>query len=133
MAWKTPDNAKYTETDEWIIVTGGTAKIGLTDYAQNQLSDIVFVDLGEMEVGSTVSKGEPFTTVESVKAASDVNAPVSGEIVAVNEALENKPDLINEDPFGRGWIAEIKISSPAELNGLMDAAAYAKFCEGRGG
>ncbi|MBI5958917.1 MAG: glycine cleavage system protein GcvH [Chloroflexi bacterium] len=133
MAWKTPENAKYTETDEWIIVTGNTAKIGLTDYAQNQLSDIVFVDLSEMEVGGAVSKGEAFTTVESVKAASDVNAPASGEIVAVNDALDGKPDLINEDPFGRGWIVEIKLSSPSDVNGLMDAAAYAKYCEGRGG
>lgn len=129
--WKTPENAKYTETDEWIIVTGGTAKIGLTDYAQDQLSDIVFVDLSEVEPGSKLTKGEAFATVESVKAASDVNAPVSGEVVAINTGLEDTPESINKDPFGAGWIVEIKLSNPAELNGLMDAAAYNAHCDKR--
>ncbi len=127
--WKTPDGYKYTENDEWIKVDGGKAKIGLTDYAQDQLSDLVFVDLPE--VGSTVTKGEPFATVESVKAASDVYAPASGEVVAVNEALNDKPELINSDAFGDGWMVEIKVSSPAELNDLLDAAAYTKHCEAR--
>ena len=129
--WKTPENAKYTETDEWIIVAGATAKLGLTDYAQEQLSDIVFVDLSEVEAGSKVTKGEAFATVESVKAASDVNAPVSGEVVAINAALEDSPETINQDPFGAGWLIEIKLSNPAELNALMDAAAYAKHCADR--
>jgi glycine cleavage system H protein len=129
--WKTPENAKYTETDEWVIVTGNTARIGLTDYAQDQLSDIVFVDLSEIEAGSALSKGEAFATVESVKAASDVNAPVSGEVVATNATLEDTPDAINKDPFGAGWIVEIKLSNPAELNGLMDAAAYLEHCNKR--
>ncbi|HEX3051576.1 MAG TPA: glycine cleavage system protein GcvH [Aggregatilineaceae bacterium] len=127
--WKTPDNAKYTENDEWIIVSGDTAKIGLTDYAQDQLSDIVFVDLPD--VGDSVSKGEAFATVESVKAASDVYAPASGEIIAVNSKLDDTPELINSDPFGNGWIIEIKLSSPNDVKNLLDAAAYAQHCAAR--
>lgn len=127
--WKAPASAKYTENDEWIIVSGDTAKIGLTDYAQDQLSDIVFVDLPE--VGGTVSKGEPFATVESVKAASDVYAPASGDIVAVNKTLDDAPETINSDPYEAGWMIEIKLSNPAELNGLLDADAYLKHCASR--
>ncbi len=130
--WKTPDNAKYTENDEWIIVDGDTAKVGLTDYAQDQLSDIVFVDM-QVEVGDTVSAGDSFATVESVKAASDVYAPASGEVVAVNSALDDTPETINGDPFGAGWMIEIKLSDAGELDGLLDAAAYAKHCAEREG
>ena len=130
--WKTPENAKYTENDEWIIVDGDTAKIGLTDYAQDQLSDIVFVDM-QVEVGDTVSAGDSFATVESVKAASDVYAPASGEVVAVNAALDDTPETINSDPFGAGWMIEIKLSDAGELGSLLDAAAYAKHCEQREG
>lgn len=130
--WKTPDNAKYTENDEWIIVDGDTAKIGLTDYAQDQLSDIVFVDM-QVEVGDTISAGDSFATVESVKAASDVYAPASGEVVAVNAALDDTPETINSDPFGAGWMIEIKLSDAGELGSLLDAAAYAKHCEQREG
>jgi glycine cleavage system H protein len=129
--WNTPDNTKYTENDEWIRVDGGTAKIGLTDYAQDQLSDIVFVDLTQMEVGGTVTKGEAFATAESVKAESDIYAPASGTIVAVNEKLNDSPELINSDPFGDGWIVEIKLTNSAELNSLLDAAAYSKHCADR--
>jgi len=129
--WKTPDNVKYTENDEWILVDGDTAKIGLTDYAQDQLSDIVFVDLDSVDEGDEVKKGEAFSTVESVKAASDVYAPASGEVIAKNEALEDEPELINSDPFGAGWLIEIKLSKPGDVDDLMDAAAYAKYCEER--
>lgn len=129
--WKTPDNVKYTENDEWIRVDGETAKIGLTDYAQDQLSDIVFVDLSEVEVGSAVKKGEAFATVESVKAASDVYAPASGTVTAINTALDDTPETINSDPYGDGWLIEIKLSNPAELNDLLDAATYAKHCAAR--
>jgi glycine cleavage system H protein len=129
MAWKTPDNVKYTENDEWILVEGSTGKIGLTDYAQDQLSDIVFVDLPE--VGDSVTKGEAFATVESVKAASDVYAPASGQVTAINTALNDTPETINSDPFGAGWMIQIKLSSPADLNDLLDAAAYAKHCDAR--
>lgn len=129
--WKTPDNVKYTENDEWILVDGDTAKIGLTDYAQDQLSDIVFVDLDSVDEGDDVTKGEAFSTVESVKAASDVYAPASGEVIAKNDALEDEPELINSDPFGAGWLIEIKLSKPSDVDDLMDAAAYAKYCEER--
>jgi glycine cleavage system H protein len=127
--WKTPDNLKYAESDEWILVDGETAKIGLTDYAQDHLSDLVFVELPE--VGDTLTQGESFGEVESVKAASDVYAPASGEVVAVNEKLADEPEIVNSDPYGAGWMIEIKLSDPGELDGLMDAAAYTKHCEAR--
>ncbi|MBN1681156.1 MAG: glycine cleavage system protein GcvH [Anaerolineae bacterium] len=127
--WKTPENAKYTKNDEWILVEGNTAKIGITDYAQDQLSDLVFVDMPE--TGTMLEKGDTFATVESVKAASDVYTPAGGEIVAVNEALEDNPELINSDPFGEGWIIQIKLGNPDDLDGLLSAAAYAKFCDER--
>jgi glycine cleavage system H protein len=129
--WTILDTLKYTDSDEWVMVSGSTAKIGLTDYAQDQLSNIVFVDLSEVEIGSTLSKGDTCAAVESVKAASDVYAPVSGEVVAVNGALDDEPEAINNDPYGAGWLIEIKLSNPSELNGLMDAAAYKKHCDAR--
>jgi len=129
--WKIPADCKFTENDEWILVEGETAKIGLTDYAQDQLSDIVFVDFGDVEVGGALTQGEAFASVESVKAASDVYAPASGEVVAVNEVLEDTPEVINSDPYGEGWLVAIKLSDPAELEKLMDADAYAKYCESR--
>ncbi|NLE50155.1 MAG: glycine cleavage system protein GcvH [Chloroflexi bacterium] len=127
--WKTPEDLKYTENDEWIRVSGNTARIGLTDYAQDHLSDLVFVELPD--VGDTVTKGEAFAAVESVKAASDVYAPASGKVVAVNSALDDAPETINSDPFGDGWIVEIELSKPADVDDLMDAAAYAKHCADR--
>jgi glycine cleavage system H protein len=129
--WTILDNLKYTESDEWVLVDGGTAKIGLTDYAQDQLSNIVFVDLSEVEVGGSLSRGDTCAAVESVKAASDVYAPVSGEITAVNGELDDEPEVINNDPYGAGWLIEIKLSNPSELNDLMDAAAYKKHCDAR--
>jgi glycine cleavage system H protein len=129
--WTILDNLKYTESDEWVMVSGSTAKIGLSDYAQDQLSNIVFVDLSDVEVGSPVTKGEPFASVESVKAASDVYSPVSGEVVAVNTALDDEPEAINDEPYGKGWLIEVKLSNPSDLNGLMDAAAYKKHCDAR--
>jgi glycine cleavage system H protein len=129
--WTILDNLKYTESDEWVLASGGTAKIGLTDYAQDQLSNIVFVDLSEVEVGGSLSRGDTCAAVESVKAASDVYAPVSGEITAVNGALDDEPETINNDPYGAGWLIEVKLSNPSELNDLMDAAAYKKHCDAR--
>jgi glycine cleavage system H protein len=129
--WTVLDNLKYTESDEWVLVDGGTAKIGLTDYAQDQLSNIVFVDLSEVEVGGSLSRGDTCAAVESVKAASDVYAPVSGEVTAINGALDDEPEAINNDPYGAGWLIEVKLSNPSELNGLMDAAAYKKHCDAR--
>lgn len=128
--WKTPEDLKYTENDEWIRVEGDTAKIGLTDYAQDHLSDLVFVELPD--VGEKLTKGEAFASVESVKAASDVYAPASGEVIAVNNKLDDAPETINSDPYGEGWFVEIKLSNKAELNDLLDAAAYAKHCTARG-
>ncbi len=127
--WKTPEDLKYTENDEWIRVEGDTAKIGLTDYAQDHLSDLVFVELPD--VGEKLTKGEAFASVESVKAASDVYAPASGEVIAVNNKLDDAPETINSDPYGEGWFVEIKLSNKAELNDLLDAAAYAKHCAAR--
>lgn len=127
--WKTPEDLKYTENDEWVRVTGETARIGLSDYAQDHLSDLVFVELPD--VGETLTKGEAFAAVESVKAASDVYAPASGKVVAVNTKLNDAPETINSDPYGEGWMVEIELSNPAEVDSLLDAAAYAKHCASR--
>ncbi len=125
--FNTPDNLHYQESDEWLLIAGDQGTIGITDYAQDQLNDIVFVELPE--VGESFGKGEAFGTVESVKAAADLQMPVAGEVVAVNEALEDTPETINADPFGEGWIIKIKVTGDVE--GLMDAAGYTAFCENR--
>lgn len=126
---KFPDDLKFAKSDEWVRVDGDTATIGVSDYAQDQLNDIVYVEMPE--VGDTVTAGQSFGLVESVKAASDVLAPVSGSVAEVNGKLEDEPELINSDPYGDGWIIKIKIGDKAALDGLMDAAAYEKFCEDR--
>ncbi len=125
-----PEDLKYTESDEWVRVEGDTATTGVTDYAQDQLSDIVYVEY-VADVGGTLAKGEAHSAVESVKAAADVYMPVGGTIEAVNEALTESPELINSDPYGQAWLVKFKISDPSELDGLMDAAAYKKYCEER--
>ena len=126
-----PTDLKYTENDEWIKIEGNTGTIGISDYAQEQLSDIVFVEV-IAEQGETLQKGGACATVESVKAAADVYMPVSGKIVAVNdEDLPNAPELINTDPYGEAWMLKIEISDPSELDGLLDADAYKNFCEER--
>lgn len=127
-SWKTVDNAKYAKSDEWVILDGDTATIGITDYAQDQLNDIVYVELPE--VGSSIVKGAELGTVESVKAASPLVSPVGGTVSEINSALEDEPELINSDPFGKGWIAKIKVSS-ADFSDLMDATAYTAYCESR--
>jgi glycine cleavage system H protein len=121
---------KYANTDEWVSVEGNVATIGISDFAQDQLSDVVFVEISA-GVGDSVKKGGTIATVESVKAASDVNAPLSGKVVAVNDALSNTPETVNSDPFGSAWMLKVELSSPAELDTLMDAAAYEKFCAER--
>lgn len=113
---------KYTEDHEWISVDGDVGTVGITDHAQEQLGDIVFVELPD--VGKDVSKGDETGVVESVKAASEIYAPVSGEIVEVNEALADAPGTANTDPTGAGWFFKIKLGDPGELDGLMDEAAY---------
>ena len=120
---KTPAELKYTNNDEWVRVEDNIATMGVTDYAQDQLSDVVFVEIVVLE-GDKMDKGETCAVVESVKAAADVYLPVSGEITAINEALMDGPELINQDPFGEAWIIKIKMSNPDELNDLMDAETY---------
>jgi glycine cleavage system H protein len=130
MAWNIPTDLKYTKNDEWIRVNGDAGVIGISDYAQDQLSDIVYVELPE--AGAELKAGTSFGTVESVKAASDLYAPVSGTITAVNDALPDAPELVNSDPYGKAWMVKIKIANAGELDALMDAAAYTKYCEERG-
>lgn len=121
---------KFSEEHEWVAVEGDIATIGITNFAQEQLGDVVFVDLPE--VGGQVSQGGDAGVVESVKAASEVYTPLSGEIVEVNEDLESSPDLVNTDPEGDGWFFKLRMDDKAELDDLMDAAAYKKFCDEHG-
>jgi glycine cleavage system H protein len=118
---------KYSTDHEWVRVEGDIAVVGITNHAQDQLGDVVFVDLPS--VGTDVKKGGEAAVVESVKAASDVYAPVTGEVVEVNSGLESEPGLVNDDAEGGGWFMKIRMSDPAELDALMDAAAYAKHVE----
>ena len=117
----------YTEEHEWIRVEGDTATVGITDFAQGQLGDVVFVEIPE--AGRQVSKGGEAAVVESVKAASDVYAPVSGEVIEGNQAVVDEPSLVNTDPEGEGWFFRLRLSDPSELDGLLDAEAYKSFCE----
>ncbi len=122
----TPANLKYTSEHEWVRTEAdGTAYVGITDYAQSQLGDIVFVDVDT--VGETLDRGETFGAVEAVKTVSDLFIPVSGEIAELNPALSDKPELVNQDPYGEGWMIKVKMSKPAEASELLDAAAYEKL------
>ncbi|MFO7246944.1 MAG: glycine cleavage system protein GcvH [Thermaerobacter sp.] len=123
-----PEGLRYTREHEWIRVEGEEGVIGVTWFAQDQLGDVVFCEVPA--VGSRLTKDEPFGVVESVKTVSDLYAPVSGQVVAVNEELESRPELVNEDPYGRGWIVRVRIENPAELDDLMDAEAYRAMVEG---
>ena len=118
---------RYTEEHEWVLVDGDVATCGVSDHAQEQLGDVVFVELPD--VGRQVAKDDECAVVESVKAASDVYAPVSGEVVEVNGDVEGDPSLVNAEATGKGWFFKIKLSDPSELDGMMDEAAYAEFCE----
>jgi len=124
-----PDNLRYTKDHEWISVKEAMGTIGVTHFAQKELGDVVFVELPE--VGRKLKAGEEFGTIESVKAVSEVYAPVTGEVLEVNQALVDHPEIVNEDPYGRGWILKIRLSSPAEVSSLMDAAAYQTFIAGQ--
>ena len=117
-----PTNIKYTNEHEWIRVEGEEAVVGITDYAQSQLGDIVFVECET--VGDALEAGETFGTVEAVKTVSDLYLPVAGEVLEFNEELEGEPELVNKDPYGKGWIVKIKISDETELDGLLNADAY---------
>jgi len=123
-----PENLKYAESHEWVLDNGdGTVTVGITDHAQDLLGDVVYVELPEVGLDTTAT--EQFSLVESVKAASDIYAPVSGEVIEVNEALEDAPELINEAPFTDAWIAKIKLSDSSELDKLLDAAGYSASIE----
>lgn len=125
------ERVKYQESHEWARIDGDVVTVGISDYAQDELGDVVFVELPN--IGDTLEAGKPFGVVESVKAASDLYMPVSGEIVEVNEALQDKPETINDAPFGDGWIMKLKASDPGQMDGLMDADAYKAFTEGLDG
>ncbi len=117
-----PENIKYTREHEWIRVEGEEAFVGITDYAQSELGEIVFVDVDT--VGETIAQGEVFGSVEAVKTVSDLNMPVTGEILELNENLNNQPELVNNDPYGEGWMIRIRVENPAELDNLLDAEGY---------
>lgn len=123
-----PDNLKYADSHEWVLDNGdGTVTVGITDHAQDLLGDVVYVELPE--VGAEVTAAEQFSLVESVKAASDIYAPVNGEVIEVNDALNDAPELINEAPYEGAWIAKIKLSNTADLDKLLDAAGYSATIE----
>ena len=117
-----PINIRYTSEHEWIRVEGDEAFVGITDYAQSELGEIVFVDVPTL--GETVGQGEVFGSIEAVKTVSDLNMPVTGEVLEINGALDAQPELVNNDPYGEGWIIRISVKDAAELDKLMDAAAY---------
>ncbi len=129
MSLQTPSDLKYARTDEYLRLEGDRAAIGLSDYAQDQLNDIVFVELPE--VGAHVEKGKPFGAVESVKAASDLLMPVGGTVVEVNGLLTDEPELLNSSPYDKGWIIKIQVDDVGEAGSLMDADAYAEYCKTR--
>jgi len=123
-------NRKYSEDHEWVEVDGDTGTIGISDYAQEQLGDVVFVELPD--VGKLLDRSDEAAVVESVKAAAEVYAPVGGEVIEVNDALNGDPSLVNTDAFGDGWFAKLRLTDPAELDDLMDEATYKTYCEGLG-
>jgi len=120
-----PTQYRYTKDHEWIEAKGDTATIGITNYAQHELGDVVFVELPK--AGAKLEAGKTFSSVESVKAVSEIYAPASGQVVEANTALQNKPETINRDPHGSGWLVKVKLSNPAEVHSLMDAAAYEAY------
>ncbi|MBN1408328.1 MAG: glycine cleavage system protein GcvH [Calditrichaceae bacterium] len=117
-----PSDLKYTKDHEWIKVDGDTATVGITDYAQGELGDVVYVELPEE--GAEVSMNEAFGSIEAVKAVADIFSPVSGEVIEINEAIQDEPEKVNQDAYGAGWMVKIRLSNPDELSQLMDAAAY---------
>jgi glycine cleavage system H protein len=127
--YEIPDQLRYSTEDEWVRDDGDCLVIGISDYAQQQLGDIVFVELPE--VGATLDRGEPFGVIESVKAVSDLYAPISGEVIAVNEELGDRPEAVNEDCYGDGWIVSVRPLDPEEVDALLDAQAYLKHVADR--
>ncbi len=129
--YECPDDLRYTESDEWLRIDGATARIGITDYAQSELSDIVFVELPE--AGARLVSGQAFGVVESVKAVTDLLAPASGRVTEINGGLEENPEWVNEEPYGQGWILAIELEDPQAVDALMTADAYRKYVEERAG
>lgn len=120
-----PSNLYYTKEHEWIRVEGNEAFVGITDYAQSELGEIVFVDINTE--GETLGQGEVFGSVEAVKTVSDLNMPVEGEVLEINETINDQPELVNNDPYGEGWMIKISVANPEDLNNLLDAAGYQAF------
>jgi glycine cleavage system H protein len=120
-----PSQYRYTKEHEWILLEGATATVGITDYAQHELGDVVFVELPKP--GAKLEPGKPFGTVESVKAVSEIYSPVSGEVLEVNSALADSPEKLNQDPHGAAWLIKMKVADPGEVRSLMDAAAYQAY------
>jgi glycine cleavage system H protein len=120
-----PKNLNYTKEHEWVLIENSLATIGITDYAQHQLGDVVYVDV--TTVGDELEAGDPFGAIEAVKTVADAFMPLSGEVLELNEALEQSPQLVNQDPYGKGWIIRVKISNPEEISGLLSAEAYEKL------
>ena len=127
MSFEVPDDRKYSEEHEWVETTDGTARVGITDFAQDELGDVVFVELPDE--GDELAAGEEFGVVESIKAVSDLYSPVNGTVSAVNDALENQPELVNDDPFGDGWMLEIELADDGGLDDLLSAEEYREQIE----
>jgi glycine cleavage system H protein len=125
-----PEELKYQKTDEWVKIVDGVATIGITDYAQDALSDVVFVEFA-VDPDDEVSAGDSLATIESVKAAAEVEFPVSGKIIEVNQAVIDSPEILNESPYKEGWLAKIRVSDESEMDNLLDAAAYDAYCKER--
>ena len=125
-----PADLKYTTSDEWVKVNGDLVTIGITDYAQSQLSDVVFVEIS-VEVGDHLDKKSVIASLESVKAAAEVSSPVAGEVVEINDSLSQNPEIVKSDPYTKSWMVKIKIESPSDLNVLMDSAGYEVYCKDR--
>ena len=126
----TPKELKFIKTDEWVKVDGNTAKIGISHFAQDQLSDIVYIEFNK-EPGESIEKNQVLVTIESVKAAADVKSPVSGKVIEINESLSDTPETLNEDPYENGWLCKVELDNLSELDELMDAKTYDEFCESR--
>lgn len=130
--WETPSDLKFARSDEWVRIQGDEATIGISDYAQDQLGDVVYLELPWDDAGSKeVGADDKFGDIESVKATSELFSPVAGTIVRTNAALKDQPDLVNSDPYGEGWMIVVKLSGAPDLSGLLDAAGYADYCEHR--
>ena len=127
--WQAPTELRYAKSDEWFARDGDTVTIGITDYAQDQLNDIVYVEF--RDEGERIDAGESFGEVESVKAASELYSALAGEIITVNTQLEDEPELVNADPYGAGWLVKLRVDDAAQLDALLDAAAYDAWCDSR--